>query len=217
MSQPIASRPRHHANLREALVEVGLAILAEGLPLSLRQVAARAGVSHAAPAHHFSGLAGLQAAIAARAFDLFTASMEARRNAASPDPEERLIAICQGYADFAQSHARLFGLMFSSHDIDRCDTGLIEASGRAYAMLKDGCAPFAADGVTARRLEVTIWSLIHGYSALGFAAAKQPSPIRPLPDLASVLRPLIASFRRNPPHGLAGRTDFLLAPPPPSD
>ncbi len=60
-------KPHHHGNLREALIVAGIEILKEGgLPaLTLRACAARAGVSHAAPAHHFDGLPGLVTAIAA--------------------------------------------------------------------------------------------------------------------------------------------------------
>ena len=72
-------RPHHHGNLRSALIDSGLALLAnEGLAgLTLRRAAAAAGVSHAAPAHHFDGLPGLLTAIAARAFQLFADQMEA--------------------------------------------------------------------------------------------------------------------------------------------
>ena len=75
MANASASNPaRPPKYLRVALVDAGLALLAiEGLAgLTLRACAARAGVSHAAPAHHFAGLPGLLTAIAARGFGIFT-------------------------------------------------------------------------------------------------------------------------------------------------
>ena len=67
-------RPHHHGNLREALIIAGLELMEEGGPdaLTLRKCAKRAGVSHAAPAHHFNGLTGLKAAIVARGHRLFS-------------------------------------------------------------------------------------------------------------------------------------------------
>jgi AcrR family transcriptional regulator len=77
----MSDKPHHHGNLREALINAGLLLLKEdGLDgLTLRRAAARAGVSHAAPAHHFSGKQGLVAAIAARGFLPLTEPTEAER------------------------------------------------------------------------------------------------------------------------------------------
>ncbi|WP_141215717.1 TetR/AcrR family transcriptional regulator, partial [Hahella sp. CCB-MM4] len=77
---------RDTPSTRDALIEAGLSLLIEGGPegLTLRRAAARAGVSHAAPAHHFNGLPGLQTAIATRAFALFTVTMISHRDAAEP-------------------------------------------------------------------------------------------------------------------------------------
>ena len=71
------SRPHHHGDLRRALIDAGLALLTEGgtSALTLRGCAARAGVSHAAPAHHFDGLDGLRVAIAEEGFDRFRRRM----------------------------------------------------------------------------------------------------------------------------------------------
>ena len=74
--------------LRDVLIEAGIALLNEGgmAALTLRRAAARAGVSHAAPAYHFDGLPGLLTAIAARAFADFSNRMQAARDLAGSDP-----------------------------------------------------------------------------------------------------------------------------------
>jgi AcrR family transcriptional regulator len=64
----------HHGNLRRVLLDGALAAIAEkgAADLSLRDVARRAGVSHAAPAHHFADKRGLLTAIAVEGFDGLT-------------------------------------------------------------------------------------------------------------------------------------------------
>ena len=73
MSDAPRSRPYHHGDLRRALLDAALEMVAEHGPaaLSLREVARRAGVSHAAPTHHFRNKAGLLTAIAADGYRLF--------------------------------------------------------------------------------------------------------------------------------------------------
>ena len=68
---------QQHGNLKEALVLAGMQILEEeGLAaLTLRRCAALAGVSHAAPAHHFDGLKGLRTAIAIRGYAILEQMM----------------------------------------------------------------------------------------------------------------------------------------------
>src|ERR1700716_2165854 len=69
-------RPYHHGDLRRVLLQEAVASLRESGPtaLSLRDVARRAGVSHAAPAHHFGDKAGVLTAIATEGFELLAAA-----------------------------------------------------------------------------------------------------------------------------------------------
>lgn len=179
--------------LREALIEAGLALLGEGGPqaLTLRRAAARAGVSHAAPAHHFDGLAGLMTAMAERAFRRFADSMAAARNAAGPDPHARLLSVCDGYLDFARANAGLFHLMFAAPEVDRADPALAAASRTAYGLLRDACAPFGDPRPEV--LERAVWSLVHGYASLGGDALAAPASDRaaasPFADLLGRLVP----------------------------
>ena len=179
--------------LRDALIEAGIALLNEGGPegLTLRRAAARAGVSHAAPAHHFPGLAGLQTAIATRAFALFSDAMERRQRAAPDRPFDRLLAICDGYLDFASLHGGLFHLMFNTPDIDRCDPDLMAQSARAYGILRDACLPFAG-GQPDPVLEAAVWSTVHGYAALSLDKPRAQAGGDQPPPFAAVLKRLLA-------------------------
>lgn len=173
---------------RAALVAAGIALLDESGPegLTLRRVAARAGVSHAAPAHHFTGLAGLLTAIATEAFALFSAAMEARRDAAAP--QDALQAVCAGYLDFAASHAGLFHVMFSYPDVQREDPAFQAASGHAYGILRAACAPHARGVQPDPAFEFAVWSMVHGYAMLGFAAPDACSLEGPVPRFAKLLQ-----------------------------
>lgn len=155
--------------LRDRLIDAGCALLAEGgaAALTLRRCAARAGVSHAAPAHHFDGLPGLLRAIAERGFTRFADMMEAERDRAPAAPRAKLHAICRGYLAFALENDALFTLMFRKEGMAGVfDASLAHAAERASAILTETCAPFVPDGVPAKVIEVQVWSLIHGYAFL---------------------------------------------------
>lgn len=165
--------------LRDSLIEAGMALLNDGgmAALTLRRAAARAGVSHAAPAWHFDGLPGLLTAIAARAFADFAGRMEQARDAAGPDAFQRLVGVCQGYLDFARINHGLFHVMFVSPQVNRADPAIIPQAMRSYMLLRDACLPFAGEGATEDPLlETAVWSMVHGYATLGFGSPGQAGP-----------------------------------------
>ena len=184
-------RPHHHGNLRQTLIDAGLALLTEGgrAALTLRQTAARAGVSHAAPAHHFDGLPGLLTAIAAEAFATFTQTMTAARDAAGPDAFARLDGICAGYLAFATTHAGLFDLMFNTPDLNRSDPALQTHAYAAYVVLRDACQPFATATRPGRSVETAVWSMVHGFAQLHFTRPHDTRrPFTAPPDFSGLLR-----------------------------
>ncbi|MBC7478694.1 MAG: TetR/AcrR family transcriptional regulator [Pseudorhodobacter sp.] len=178
--------------LRLTLIDAGLALLEEGgmAALTLRRTAARAGVSHAAPAHHFDGLPGLLTAMAARAFELFAASLQSDD---SLPPRDHLLAVCHGYLAFARAHKGLFHLMFVSPQVDRADPAVTPHANCAYLTLRAACLPFAAPGASEDTLlETAVWSLVHGYAALGFDPAADPrTRFTPPPPFDALLDELL--------------------------
>lgn len=183
-------------SLRDTLIEAGMALLEEGgiEGLTLRKAAARAGVSHAAPAHHFAGLPGLLTAITARAFAAFLHAMEQRVAHSGPDPFDRLQATCAGYLDFAAGHSGLFHLMFTSPLVQRHDAELQVHATRSYMILREACLPFSPDGQPDPLLETAIWSLVHGYAALGLAIpeVRRRNPAPP-PEFSDILTAMMAA------------------------
>ena len=159
---------QHHGNLKEALVTAGLQILEEeGLEgLSLRKCAARAGVSHAAPAHHFDGLAGLKSAIATRAYKVFEDLMLEGIHDAGPDHVDQIKGMCRGYLRFATEHGALFNLIFVHRDSLPIDQERERAALSARQVLIDACAALSPRAERLNTTEIAVWSLVHGYAKL---------------------------------------------------
>ncbi|MEM8752954.1 MAG: TetR/AcrR family transcriptional regulator [Pseudomonadota bacterium] len=168
----MADAPYHHGNLREALLREAEAELDEkGVEgFSLRGVAKRAGVSHAAPAHHFGDAAGLLTALATRGFELFLEAKRARRDLAPADAAERMVANGLGYVDFALARPALFRLIFACERVRHEDPALKAAAGAAYGALREGIADLAGadpEADEAARLDLlSAWATAHGLADL---------------------------------------------------
>lgn len=190
----------HHGDLRDALLQTALVMIEEtGLEgLSLRKVAARVGVSHAAPEHHFPSLRHLLNAMAREGFVLFTTSIADEREKSPLEPVEQLRAAQRGYLAHARAHPALFRLMFNAGVLDWSDEQLTEKARAAYQQLREICAPVAEfrglkSEAERAALEHLVWSQIHGQAHLMIdqklpdpgSAECQPQSV-PL-DLASLL------------------------------
>jgi len=107
-------KPYHHGNLRDALLQASLGLIREGgiREFTLREVARRAGVSHAAPYRHFREKAELLAAVAEDGFNRLTAAMHSAA-AKSRDPFGRLQNAGLAYIEFAQEQPEHFLVMFT--------------------------------------------------------------------------------------------------------
>lgn len=194
----------HHGDLRNALEQAGLDILEkDGLAaLSLRAIAARAGVSHAAPAHHFGNLRGLLTALVTIGFTRFAAAIAQERQQAAPSPIEQIRASARGYIAFARRYPALFRLMFSSSELDPDDQALRRASEAAYHQLLEISEPAAeALGATsdAERREIAnlLWTTAHGYAHLlieGRMIASDGVEPDPPPDIAGWLFGRVETF-----------------------
>lgn len=185
----------HHGDLRQALIDEALAMIGEsGLEaLTIRALARRVGVSHAAPAHHFASKADLIGVLAAEGFRRLADAME--RAAAEVDtPVERLLAIGQGYLRFARDNPSHFRVIFQ-HDADTSDAiKLADAESRAYNVLRETCAEALASRgrppgePELQALTATAWGLVHGLATLWL-----DGPMRCTPDGTSIDLELLGS------------------------
>ncbi|WP_434620462.1 TetR/AcrR family transcriptional regulator [Tabrizicola sp. M-4] len=164
MTDDDTRRGYHHGDLRSALLRAAEEELTErGVEaFSLRQVARRAGVSHAAPAHHFGDTRGLLTALAAEGFHRFLAAQGLREAQAAPDPRAQLTAAGLGYIDFAMQRPALFRLLFGSDQPDFSDPTLDAAATAAYDHLRRQVADAGGDEVAA----AAAWAMAHGLADL---------------------------------------------------
>ena len=163
----------HHGDLRTALLNAAEAELAEkGVSgFTLRSCARRAGVSHAAPAHHFADVTSLLTEMAAIGFEKLTASMRDRRARAKQDARTQFVATGCGYIDFALRHPQHFLLMFGMAPLDQTNERLTRAGEAAFGELLDVVAAITGTRDPLRKREQRIgvagaWSLVHGFAKL---------------------------------------------------
>lgn len=105
----------HHGDLRTALIEAALEIISELGPqgLTIRKVAQRVGVSHAAPYRHFPDKDHLVLAVVERGFELLDQQIEQARAAAGNDRLLQFAAGGDAYLNFALNHPAYYRVMFS--------------------------------------------------------------------------------------------------------
>jgi AcrR family transcriptional regulator len=161
-------------DLRQALLDAAKTELAEaGVGgVSLRSIARRAGVSHAAPAHHFGDRGGLFTELARQGFLELARALREAMEAAGPDASavERLRREGLAYVDFAEREPVVFDLIFRSGLCKQDDPGLREAADTAFGMLVDAIAAATAEGWGAGSdpdmLALLCWSTVHGFGVL---------------------------------------------------
>jgi AcrR family transcriptional regulator len=157
--------PYHHGALREALIAAAETILRrDGLnALTLRAAAREAGVSHAAPAHHFGDLTGLLTELAAEGFRRFAATMREARMA----PDARRWEGARVYLAFARENPALFQLMFRSDRLDGSRPSLKEARTAVVEVLANVTGvPTEQPTVPQLGRLVRGWSAAHGFTML---------------------------------------------------
>lgn len=166
-----AEKPYHHGDLRQALLDASLALIAEeGFgALSLREVARRAGVTHAAPYRHFADKEALLAAVAEEGFRAMTTRMK-ERMAPEKTPEGRLEACGVAYVLFAMEHPSHFRVMFGPHFTQPPDLSAAGEAVDSFGLLLGAISECQRAGVVRagepRVLALACWSLVHGLASL---------------------------------------------------
>jgi AcrR family transcriptional regulator len=182
--------PYHHGDLRRALLDTALEAVGEQGPaaLSLRDVARRAGVSHAAPTHHFRDKTALLTALAAEGWSLLA---DALREAAEGGRGFAELGVA--YVVFATSHPAHFAVMRAPGLARGDDPDLVAAMERARAQMQTGVRHFEAGSTRdADTTALAAWSLVHGLAALILEGAV---PLKPDADVATLARTVTARLR----------------------
>jgi AcrR family transcriptional regulator len=188
----------HHGDLRAALLAAAEQVLLDrGVDgFTLRECARRAGVSHAAPAHHFGDARGLLTQFASIGFARMAAMMQEARDAAGNDKRAALLGVGRAYIEFAVLHPAQFALMFRS--------GVVDVQGRspgvsgksAYKHLCETLAAVCGEQLVGtpqfQARTMLAWSAVHGLSGLLVDGGLLPAGSKTTPrELAEQFAPAV--------------------------
>jgi AcrR family transcriptional regulator len=188
----------HHGDLRRELMDGALAVIAtQGLAgLSLRSVAAAAGVSHAAPYHHFADKAALVRALGFRGLRLLDERMAAAQQTAGEDPGERLVAIGVAYVAFAAASPAYFIALSAPEMQEPHDISQDEEHGEPWERLVAATVECQQAGLIAQgdptEVAIGLWSLVEGLSRLWLGG-----PLRQFPHASDGVEALASRVVRS--------------------
>jgi AcrR family transcriptional regulator len=181
-------RGYHHGNLREALIRAALDLIAKKGPagFTFAEAARAAGVSSAAPYRHYRDLQELMADVALHGFEKFEAALSRAWNGGAPEPVAAFENVGRAYLAFARDEPALYAAMFESGLALDTVPALLQASDRAFAVLRT-----ASEAVVARipkesrppalMMSLHMWAFAHGIASL-FArgdAGRRKLPMTP--------------------------------------
>jgi AcrR family transcriptional regulator len=158
----------HHGNLRAALVSAALALLdEEGVEaVTIRAVARRAGVTHAAPANHFRDRRALLTALAAELFTGLRAEIGRKLGDAGPELEARLRVFAQAMLRFGLAAPHRYRLIWRWDMLDGKDPALVAAMDGIYDRLIDELSAKARADFDPHTRAIALWSMVHGYVSM---------------------------------------------------
>ena len=152
----------HHGDLKAVILAKAAGLVAErgADGISLRELAREAGVSHAAPAHHFTDRRGLFTALAAQGWRLLAEALADAR----PD----FIAAALAYVRFALDHPGHYAVMFDRSLVNPDDSDLKAAQDAAGTELASGVGTLKDPRAKAdpENAALAAWSLVHGFAML---------------------------------------------------
>lgn len=164
----------HHGNLKEALVQAALDLIANKGPagFTFAEAARSAGVSPAAPYRHFRDRDELLASVAQQGFEQFESQLTAAWDDGSPDTPTAFQRVGKAYLAFARENPAYYSAMFESGVPLEANPALLVASERAFAIIRaasERLVAMAPPGVPrppAMMMALHIWSMSHGIASL---------------------------------------------------
>lgn len=172
--QSRAERGYHHGNLKEALLQAALDLIAKKGPagFTFADAARLAGVSPAAPYRHFRDRDELLSSIALRGFEQFEAMLSNAWDDGRPETVAAFERVGKAYLAFAREEPAFYSAMFESGLPLDLNPALLSASERAFSVIRaaaERLAALAPPGVPrppALMMALHIWSMSHGVASL---------------------------------------------------
>ncbi len=193
----MAKTAYHHGDLRESLLVAAENALDEIAlqDVSLREIARRAGVSHAAPKHHFASLGQLLGEVSARGYIRFMACLaEAVARDASFSAEAKLAAMARAYLRFAVDNSAVYGLMFGKREhVVETTPNLAVVMLQAWSQLEAQVVEMVGPA-RAQYAAVTVWATVHGLAML-LLERKLPPHVNANAAIESLIQTLLAGLR----------------------
>ncbi|HLH88999.1 MAG TPA: TetR/AcrR family transcriptional regulator [Xanthobacteraceae bacterium] len=166
-------RGYHHGNLKEALIQAALDLIAQKGPggFTFAEAARAAGVSPAAPYRHFRDRDDLLVDVARRGFEQFTQALASAWDDGRPEPMSAFERVGRAYLAFARSEPAYYSAMFEAGIPLDASPELREAGDAAFAVLRGAADKLIARLPAGRRppalmMALHIWSLAHGIASL---------------------------------------------------
>ncbi len=162
----------HHGDLRRVLLDTAVRVVEkEGVSaLTMQALSRRAGVSSAAPYHHFENREQLLAAIALQGFELLAAEMQHSANEVGADAKAHLEGLGRGYVRFALAHRGHFRIMFRPELKTQLSPEQHQAASESFTMLQRAIGRCQTEGLAPpgdpSALVLLAWSAVHGASTL---------------------------------------------------
>jgi AcrR family transcriptional regulator len=169
-----AERGYHHGNLKEAVLQAALGLIAEkgAAGFTFADAARMAGVSAAAPYRHFRDRDELLSSIAQRGFEQFEARLTAAWDDGRPDTVTAFERVGRAYLAFAREEPAFYNAMFESGLPVDANPALQAASERAFNIIRAAAerlaalAPPGTPRPPAMMMALHIWSMAHGVASL---------------------------------------------------
>lgn len=179
-------RGYHHGNLRQALVEAALTLIAGKGPqgFTLSEAAKAADVTPAAVYRHFAGRDDLLAEVARQGFDIFAALLEYAYDEGRPTPLAAFEATGRAYLAFARKYPGHYQAMFESGLQPGQHPDLAQVSAKARATM-DRAATQLSQALPAERrppasmISAHVWAVSHGVVELFLRGNGGPQPWAP--------------------------------------
>jgi len=178
----------HHGNLKEALIEAALGLIAANGPLgfTFAEAARQAGVSPAAPYRHFRDREQLLADVAARGFERFAEALTQAWNGGAPDAIGAFVRVGKAYLEFARTQPGYYAAMFQAGvQLDSLPE-LRAAGDRAFGILRGAAETLGTRLPPERRppalmMALHVWAMSHGVASLFVQGAElgRPLPMSP--------------------------------------